>query len=443
MKLFWNMVAIVLAILAFLFVVWFLTGCDDSGSPPTRLAFGIKSAGGGAGSSAGYWYYITPMGDPITREGCRMNINHYDASYQKPNGLGGMTVVPVPGVQIIETSGVTGAHGRVSARGVRVSTDYYPYTIYSAAAGVMANSGAGATLRYSLNSEIPAQAMHGDGPLHYASSSHRSLLTQSEISALSSATSDSPNKGFSVASVGLGYQGGSMNDGYGRDEDYFMAINLETPEEYVRFATPSFYTAVVKTASAVNLTQFEMQSNIRSGASPDGIDIPLYVAGSNADGKTHVVRSDYFLPVDSELPIAWNDTMTLYDRWTPLPGDPNDMFDDAQYARFLRSDWLDVIDPNLLPVDPNTVEDENLFVFVHRLDTAHPLFMAEGVAIPERFFDAQVIPIGKEDDQLFLTPNAHDFRVLWLAVEYWMTDEPTWDVNGDGIVNYEDLVHLK
>lgn len=440
MRVFWNGIAIILAVLSFLFVLWFLAGCDDAGSPPTRLAYGIRGSTDNVRTC--HFQYTTATSDPITREGVRMDIYVPPVpSYLVWNGVNGWVAHPAPDIQRIETTGITDKNGIVTATGRRDNWQVLGgYTVSSTLSITLPHSSMSyPAMTYRTNSGAPRREVAllsiGQGPVIRSAKAYGDILTASEIAALLSTTEDAPHTGFAVVSSNIALQG----TGYVKDDDFFMANNIPTEEGYFRFAAPSFFTVTIKTASPVNLNRLECRSIVRTNAFPQGVDVPLYVVGANADGQTHVVRTDYFLPIDSELPISQRDTLAIYDRWTPLDGDPNDVWDEAQYARFLRSDWMDIVDPNEMPVDPNMVQDDALFIFVHRLNTSHPLFMVEGVAIPERSFEVKVIPIGAEGDRLYLRPDKSDMRLLMHLLEHWLTDEPTYDANGDGIVNLKDF----
>lgn len=435
-----NTVAVFLGIVVFLLILLFLAGCEDEGSPPSRLAHTILVSTDGI--NTGQFQYAMSTGDPITREGMRMSYTIGPAFYFSDNGLGGLDVVPAP-VQSVTASGVTGRGGIMKATGRRWEWDW-PKGVTIRSSVVVSERGATGQMNYhTVSGTIRAEAAYGSGGGSVVAHAGTSgVLTHHESSVLMSPTNTGPSHGISVAYVGVGYLGGSRGMGYCEDDSYLMANNIDTKDDYFRYGAPSFFTAVIKTASEKDLSRVECRSNVRTDAFPQGIDIPLYVVGGNVDGKTHVVRSDLFFPIDASLDIAYETDIELYDRFTPFDEPDDDVWNEAHYARFLYDDWMSRLDPNLYPNPetiqyPNLLKEESIFEFVHRLDTSHPRFTE--AMIPDRIFRVKVIPLGAEGDRLILRPNREDLSLLAAFLESWLTDDPTYDYNGDGIVNLEDL----
>ena len=430
--------------LIFCCVAMFLFGgCGDGGGRvgPTRAADTIHA--GTDGVRTAWFAYVTATGDLLKQEGLRMEFTDTrQAVYFTNNGLGGLTPHGVSGVQSITASGVTGTGGRMVATGHRSDWTCLPgYVLFSdAVASKPALAGGGAQAKFYYRTR--AVYNPSEYALVEASGTVASCpmeggdLTASEWAALSGPTEAAPVSGADLDALTLLNRQGNRGEGIVQEMTYFAAVNLTEPNDYFRYASPLCYSAIVKTAAPLDLCGMTFGGHLTSTACPEGINVDLFVLGSSEDMQSHVVRSDWILPIDSRLPFAAGQTVEVYDRWSPFDSEPN-LWDEQQYVRRLKPEWYIFADPNYIG-DPNTLTDPNLFEFIHRLDTRYPRFIEEGIFLPDRIDRIPMIPVLESGDWLQMTIRKNDVRMLSYLSDYWLTGNPVMDLNRDGIVNLKD-----
>lgn len=426
-------------------VVW--VGCDDEDGKvgPAKTADSIHCRTNGTNLIE--FIYVRSTGDPITQPGIRMCFKGSPPAYLRANGLGGYYVCDASCTgQKIECTGITECGGILRAKGKReIWKILEPYIVYSAGSVSKpkeVGGGCSATCEYRTRTEPHGEvALSSCGGTMIAydppDNSYLFGLTANEYHALlQSQTLDPPTNGIEVNHLGLLFQDGEIGNGYPTETDFFMAVNISDPNDYFRYSAPFRFSAVFKTAEGIDLSGFRFAGRVRTDSCPQGIPIGLEIIGSNADTKTHVVRTDYFLPIDIDIPISQEESVSVYDRWTPFD-DPN-IWNPEQSFITLKDNWRDFCDPNVID-DPNDLYGINpdVFEIVSRLDTSYSDF--ESILIPERIMTVPIIPMSETEDYLYLQLKKEDLDILVLILDDWLGNNAVWDSNQDGIVNMEDL----
>jgi hypothetical protein len=421
-------------------------GCKPIKNGPSRLAGGI--AGGDNGINQGWFCYILDTGEPIEVEGLGMSASISKNAYCRPNGLGGIEYIKLfpSDVQSLETTGATGAGGQMTITGKR--TDWQNWKgqwIYQTSGiGHPQSLCMGAQFSYRTATPPSTQQALADGRARIGKSSPppKSRLSSKEKCALNNTTEDPPDSGIEIASTDMLQQQGNGGEGFPKElNNGFMAGNLTKPSQYLRYSSPYMLSFIFKTAQPEELIGRSLPVIISTHAQAQGISINLTVIGSNTDHKTHVARTDGFIPVDNTIPVSPD--VAVYERWTGF-SEPN-IWDTNQYVRSVRDDWLDIIDPNLY-ADPNTCPDPNVFFnpsdpnfyeFTSRLDTTADNF--NEILIPERVFFVKTISIQNSNDYLYIDIDRNNPATIMLFVEKWLTFYSLFDMNNDGIVNFGDI----
>jgi hypothetical protein len=421
-------------------------GCVPTKKGPSRMASGI--AGGDNGVNQGWFCYIFDTGDPIEVEGIEMTTSISKNVYCRPNGLGGIEYVQLfpSDVQTLESPGVTGMCGQMTITGKRIDWQNWKgqWIYQTASVGHPQGLCSAAQFNYRTATPPATQRALADGRSRIGKSTPppKSRFSSKEKNALNNVTEDPPDSGIEVTSTDLLQQQGNSGEGFPKElNNGFMAGNLTKPEQYLRYSAPYMFSFIFKTAQPEELIGRFVPVIISTNAYYQGIHINLTVIGSNSDKKTHVARTDGFLPVGSAIPIAAE--VSVYERWTGF-SEPN-IWDANQYVRSVREDWLDVVDPNLY-ADPNTCPDPNVlfnpadpnfYIFTNRLDTTAVNFHA--VIIPERVYSVKTIPILAANDYLDIDMDRNSPAAIMLFAENWLCAFSLFDLNNDGIVNMKDL----
>lgn len=439
-----------------------LCGCDPGGDIPPAEAFYI--VGGSDGINRGWFAYADAEFNVIDRRGLQMNIQGGEnGTYMTSNGMGGMESHPTD-CQHIEYNGVTQAGGWVYTHGVREDWDDPMYSnVISCIQIAYPNGSQGsevATFSYGTSSrdeaqiertnvvlprggEIDEDPMAAVRGINSFVSPNLANMTITENEAILGLTVNPPTNGIEVVACHLVNQNGDMGNGYSTVANNVYPVNLTDPNDYMRYAGPYRYSWIVKTANPLPLSGLIGLATIKTMAAPTGIEVGVYVDASNADMQTHVIRTDLFLPVDSSIGISALPEIEVYDCFTPSPYEPN-IWDSRQFEITRRIDWLDFVDPNLY-ADPNIIPDPNVlfdptnadfFTFDNRLDTTCPNF--DQILIPERVMTLPVIAIDPINDNMTVQFNPQSAEFLINCVDFWLSDEETVDLNGDGIVNMLD-----
>ncbi len=421
---FWNIVAVVLFVAVFLFVILFLLGCEppNGRTGPTRGA--IYLYGETDGVNTGWFAYGDALGNVIVQPGVRMDVDRGESAWRRPNGLGGYVYEPCPGVSTIEGRGITNSTGLVVLTGQRDWGVEIPGYVVVGAQARNPNHPTQSgyfnytSLKYKDSPAVEAASIMADRsnrsiPLASAAPSNDRNLTDAEFLLLSCPTQGAPDTGFEISQISLVAQGGGGGLPIATAIQNPVAGNLIDADDYFFAACPMAYSIVIKTSNAVDLSGLRVMGGVRADSSPFIVPLEMSLLESSDDMQTHVIRTGWFLPVDNSLDASAAPYHEVYDRWTPLGGDPNDHF----MAVALN-------DPN------NTIE------YIHRLDIEHPLYDPNAL-LPERVIQIPVLPVDAEGDCFNLSI---DQRTLFLFVEYWMSEDKFLDLNGDGIVNFKDIV---
>lgn len=252
-------------------------------------------------------------------------------------------------------------------------------------------------------------------------------------------TQSPPSHGIVKVSETLAYQAGTMGQLNAQPLDYVIPSFFNSPETLFTGERPKFYSITFKSAEPIVWPDgFVLQAKICASVSVD-----LYETAHSADNMTHSLRTETFIVGNNEL-LGQYEELPIYDQATPFDNEPN-LFDPKQYEIIKRDNWLDCVDPNLYS-DPNIIPDPNVFYdpdclcmheFHNRLDPKDPLF--NEILIPDRI---QHLPVISMDDGGQIWYEI-DMNQVWLVLkaidEGWLSDNKNYDVNGDGIVNLEDL----
>jgi hypothetical protein len=439
--------------IALVLVVLFCCGgsCSPEGKTPSRMCSGIY--GGTNGQDTVWFCYVLTTGDIVDQDGVQMSVYmaEINSIYFTNDGLGGIKSNPLPGVQCIKSSGVTSNGGFVFGKGERNDWQAAPgYVVFSDMA--VSNPKGSGRGRFDFRTRGPSPVkvalVSADGTIEAAPTvPSMATYTSREKQALDNITLSAQSSGIDTQPVCLVARSGNAGIEYFKEKDYFVPINLEDPNDYLKYASPFCYSWIFTTPEAMdNLVGSEYVGNVSSAACPNGISVKITVTASGIDYKTHVARTEYFLPVDSSLSISTMSQVDVYDRWTPFP-DPN-IWNNEQYVRSVKDDWLDLIDPNLY-ADPNICPDPNVFFrpddpnfyhFVNRLDTTTDEF--EDVMIHDRVMQIKILPVGQEDE---INVRIDRFAVenILHAAPYWLTGNKMYDLNSDGIVNLRDFMEIE
>jgi hypothetical protein len=448
----------------------------SGGQRPIAMASAIR-AHTDRQSSATFWY-VFETGDPIDEEGLKMNVTHSDAYYFFRSGQGGTWMNDFCyGEQHNEGGGKTDENGCVTVSGVRDNISIQCKSVYTDTdVSNPRDSGMFGMFRYctyrcSGESGQCAGAWPSGADLPPRPKTEPCFFSLTELAALADETADPPANGINIVDLYL-HQSGSKGNGFVKEKEYCMARNLETAEDFLRYSGLDLYSFIVKTAEPIELAGVSAVGRVFTRACPEGILVNITCVAENADQKTHIFRSDYFLPIDYEL-IAGNSVLQqevvgVYDDFTPFENP--DIWDPNQYVRYKKDDWLSYVDPNSYTTDPNRVgdpiyvsdpntlfdpSDPDFYDWINRLDTRHALFMEDpNVVIPDRILQVQLLPIHTEigDPNLVSDPNIIDsvdvefvesMELFTLASDDWLTECALFDFNGDGAVNLHDLAFTK
>lgn len=428
-------------IVSVLIVLFATCSCKPKG--PTRLSKGI--AGCDDGVSTGWFCYVMETGDIIEQEGVMMNFSATGSGYAKSNGMGGIEVIPVGGIQSIESTGITGPNGMVVVKGNRTNWGEHTGVWICTGATLSGDTGGSATFDYRTLAVTSRQWAAADAPQRIKRESFvAALLTPKEVAAMNAPTSNPPDAGIEVVSNDILTMQGSLGQGAPREMSSFMAVNLDTEEKYLRYASPFMFSCIFKTPDPINLAGRTFPAIVKTDFCPSGIKVSIQVIQDNVDNMTHVARTEYFLPVKSTLDMAQNESVPVYDRWTAFEN-PN-IWDAGQYDIQVREDWLDTIDPNVVAAydDPNDLFDRNnpdFFKFTSRLDPSAKNFYE--IMIPDRVLTIKIIPIEAEGDYLYLVIDKSDPSFIISVSDHWLSNYPVLDMNNDSIVNLKDWSEFK
>jgi hypothetical protein len=433
---FWIGMAIFFVVLLLLL----LLGCKPK--KPSRLATCIVC--GTNGVDTGWYAFQMETGDVIEQEGVEMGFVGLKSVYPKNNGLGGIEYVLVAdGIQEATSSGITGPGGQMIVKGKRYNWSDYKYRVLYGG-GYIPSGSWGMGARFDYRTSTPPQrqvalAELGCGNLEKYTAI-ASKFTSTEQSALDNPTTDAPESGVAATASLLQQQGG-CGEGFPKEmNNGFMAGNLADAGKYLRHSSPFMFSFVLKTSEPEELAGVSIPVRISTDTHPQGVSADATIIASNADKMTHVARTDYFLPVNSEIPVQ--PEMPVYERWTGFT-EPN-IWDTEQYYIEQKENWLDFVDPNLY-ADPNVCPDPNVlfnpndlnfFDFTSRLDTSAENF--EDILIPERILSIKAIQINAANDFVYIEIDWANPRMIILIAEHWLTAKKLYDFNNDGIVNLCD-----
>lgn len=431
-------------LIALILILLFLFGCEPIRSGPSRLASGI-----GAGSNrvdTGWFAYVMDDCSVITSKGIPFEIVVGENFEFCNNGVGGVYARPIaPAGNRIEGSGVTGAGGQMVLHGVRNPAPWQGGRVIRQGAYVCHPQRTCNAADFNFTTWWP-------GP-NYASAGGQCAVpritpptsnatsTSGESSASGSPTSGAPSSGFS-SSGKLIQQQGEKGIGFPVEMNgAIIAGTFTTDEQYLRNSYPYMFSVTVKTSIAKDLTGISVPVRLWTNACPAGIKLMATVVSSNTEQKTHVLRTEGFLPVSSDIPV--DPEVTAYDQFTPFDSEPNQWNPD-QYDIRLKENWVEFADANMIdpnfPPNPDLLVDPtnpNFFVFTSRLDTTTELF--PDILIPERIYQLKTIRIHPTNDYLNVEIDFADPKTIMLLTEYWLTEDKLFDINNDGIVNLSDL----
>jgi hypothetical protein len=391
--------------------------CNGDGKVgPTRTA--CKVVCGSNGVDSGWFVYEDYMGVLITQPGLAMDhIGGETGVMFWNNGLGGLEADTLEGIWI-EDSGVTQAGGRLLAYGKRDWSDY-PHRL-SAAGRVYQKPNAVScecSARFDFRTNGTAVVWAGaDGCstvpewIRDPDSIDIENLTLSEWSSITEQCPDLPDNGFEYT-VSLLQRSGGIGGGTVRTVgESFMAGNITSQDAVFSHSYPMMYSYTVKTATPANLSDSLFSALIKTNAAPGGTEVGVREIASNTESTVHILRTDYFIAQDTALyePLIVDSSepgpLAVYDRWSPADG----------------------VDPE----DPNTFDGSVLDVY-------DPNFITDGLYDPERIVPCYIIPIYEENDYIEIQFNK-GVDILVGSLSSWLSDDPLYDVNGDGIVNLMD-----
>lgn len=471
---------ILLMILVVVSCLIMIAGCGDDGNRPPVDALYILAWTDGI--STGQFALADTELNVIDIEGIRLDVfGGDDAWYSSNNGVGGVKYTNCRGAQYIESSNVTGLGGRITLTGWRVTNNPTGYMVQSAAeidppAHIQTASNPSFSYRSitNINGLVNQAASisghdgtldgyvdpypladNGDDAQEIAGVSFTPVmstwscpdnLTDSELIAITSSTTNAPAIGIQPVACNLVRQNGCNGYRSSVDADWVFPINLVDPNNFLRHAGPYAYSYTFKTAAPVELDGYCGHGIVKTDMCSEGVSVGFHVVASSEDMQTHVARSDYFLPVDSTVVSAGWDSVEVYDRYTPF-AEPN-IWDKEQYDYYVNDDWLDVVDPNLYS-DPNIIPDPNVlfdptnpafYTFNSRLDTRLDCF--NDILIEDRVIDVKIIPISWDSNESIRVAFEPDLMgVILQGSPYWLSDNATFDANGDGIVNLIDMYY--
>lgn len=467
-----SLVSICLIILTILF-----SGASCVEQNTTKLACEITS--GANGKNEAWFAYLMPDGTTLDQAGLKMcgeGGEPGDAWWIGNNGVGGVKYhYNIPGVWI-EDSGVTGEGGQLIACGKK------DHSIMQSGVWIRNHK------HYSnpKNDDCCAAEMRylahnyqgGDEQAHALACSvtpqwlkqlrsQDVALTTDEIDALEDPNPTLPDTGYGVVAK-LTQQRGDIENGYARDvTSEFMAGNLDSPEAVFLFGSPMRFSFTVRTAKAINLSEVEFGALVKTNATPDGILMSLKERASNDDNTVHIIQTDMFIAQDEDFVAHLidsqgdNDTVAIYDRWTHLEVDPNDLSNQDRYFWRKRANWIDCVDPaylaqpELWDANPEMLDDPNYIPDINQLynptdlcmhdpiDRINPMsdpnFIIDQIYRDDRVLECYIVPIHDVDDSLSVEVIIDDAQVLCEGAGSWLSDDDLWDMNGDNIVNLLDF----
>ena len=225
---------------------------------------------------------------------------------------------------------------------------------------------------------------------------------------------------FEVVSAQWQRRAGQPGEGYSVEAEHLTLLEHSDTSTLQYLSTPYFLSVSVVLAEPVDasIVGLSVPAELTAGGacvSP----ITVTVAALSADGKRLVIQSDYIIPIDTRDFEAAAVPEWVYDRWTAGDG-PDDpainIYAPLSYA------WDD---PNHVVYDPNSI-DHN-YVILSRLD-------------PQRYIPVVCVPMSAGERLQIKFTDATLVPLIPFFSEKWLMSCATMDLNGDGIVNFEDAV---
>jgi hypothetical protein len=414
---------IFLVIIFGLAVLFVLCGCEEGDRTPTRMACEIK--GGTDGIRHGWFQYTDYLGQPIEEAGLRMEKTGGEEGtghYTMPNGVGGIQYVSHVVGGYVDDSGVTDASGRLRCWGLRSENWYHWLYVarYYQKPGV---SGCECSAQFCVridgeNAPAPyysaAQVcttipdwvtMYREQWSNLTEEEQQAILEEVNGTLMATSQSSLPDSGFTY-STALVQQVGRISAHEVKLKSSVMPGNVTDPDMLFVGAYPYMYSFIVRTAGPADFEGKVFEATVISDTCPKGVPVDIKMVAHNEEKTVHIMRTSFFKPIQADLYDPNMTEVPIYDWWTPEEGvDPND-------PETYTGGPLDIYDPN---------------------------FITDEMYDPDRVVVCQLIPVAQENDAIRIKFELTASNIMQY-MDCWLTNDKNTDINGDGIVNFMDMI---